>query len=265
MQKQNTLVLILKEQRLRSLEKNKEHFKEVDERQRWVATSEDNFFYIARTLPKSTFIEQELLRRDLTILRRAERDGYINVYWLDLMARKQEKGFAVFVNDVVRQVAKQLPHIYTNWNSDQEANPYSSHENNEIITVLKKPINISHTSNDPYFLSQNKIQRKYFNNGIKHFYSHIDGADKMSEDRYLEYGAIIHFLKKACSEGLIVVDWDRFFKLKLEQLKDTITQALISINKLHDGYANKSRYQLCEREVSVKLNPKDEDELELYY
>lgn len=259
------IVMILKEQRNSSLSKNKDHFNDVYFKQSIYVNSEEAIMYRSKTLPYLTLIEQELIRRDLTILRRTEREGYIKVDWSELMSRKHKKGFAILVNKMVRDISAHFPHIYTKWNSDQVANIYKEKEGREIITVLGSPLNVRHTSNDPYFLEVNNKQKKFFENGIKNFYSHINEMPKLSREHYIEVGAMIHVLRDTCSKGLIIVDWDRFFNLKYQQIIDLIFGVVPLINKNHNGCIHKGTLYQKEVEVENQLLGKPDLRLDYVY
>lgn len=249
--KSKKIVLIYENRRNPSLQVNKIHFEDVEIRQRYYVNSEETIKYFSKNLTNTTYIEQKLAHRNLIILKRAELDGYLKVDWFELFKSREKDWFSLYVNDMTNEVAKHLPHIITEWNREQEpgANFEFRRSPLDCIAVLSKPINIFHTKNEAYFLKQNKIQKYYFNRGLENFFANIPGASDMKEEVRLNWAAHILMLRDACSEGIIVVDWELFFMLNQKNMKMTIEKAVSDINREYKDYFNSSSIYLAKREV----------------
>lgn len=243
--KEKTVVLVYNQQKLRESARDNDHFKDVRKRQYlYFGDRDDNIPYISKTIRNTTNIEQRLIERDLYILRGAENDGYIHVDWFKLFQQKDKNNFHVFLNNIVKSTAEIIPSILTNWNKRFETNSFKKNGYDKILTILKKPIDISNTNNDDYFLNLNDIQRIFFNNGVKNIVSNIDGSSEMELDDLVRLTAVINVIRDANSDGIIVVDWDQFFRLNQESLFSAVKSASELINKCHTNYVNdgKIRY-----------------------
>ena len=216
------------------LEKNREHFEKIDEEhRRHLGKNDDNIFYISKLVKGITRIEEKLVERDLTILKEAEKDGYIKVDWFMLLWDRKENSFTNYLNNIVQRLGKLVPAILTDWNKNFKTNTYKKVEEGKVATVLKNPINISNTNNYNYFLNLNKIQKNYFDKGINNLTSKIENSSKMEQDDLVRLAAELKVIRDANSDGLVIMDWDRFFKLSQKNLITAVDEITKLINTRH--------------------------------
>ena len=216
------------------LEKNREHFEKIDEEhRRHLGKNDDNIFYISKLVKGITRIEEKLVERDLTILKEAEKAGYIKVDWFVLLWDRKENSFTNYLNNIVQRLGKLVPAILTDWNKNFKTNTYKKVEEGKVATVLKNPINISNTNNYNYFLNLNKIQKNYFDKGINNLTSKIENSSKMEQDDLVRLVAVIKVIRDANSDGLVIMDWDRFFKLSQKNLITAVDEITKLINTRH--------------------------------
>ncbi|HHU59815.1 TPA: hypothetical protein GXZ34_02700 [bacterium] len=214
--------------------KNREHFEKIDEEhRRHFGKNDDNIFYMSKLVKGITRIEEKLVERDLTILKEAEKDGYIKVDWFMLLWDRKENSFTNYLNNIVQRLGKLVPAILTDWNKNFKTNTYKKVEEGKVATVLKNPINISNTNNDNYFLNLNKIQKDYFDKGINNLTSKIENSSKMEQDDLVRLAAELKVIRDANSDGLVIMDWDRFFKLSQKNLITAVDEITKLINTRH--------------------------------
>ena len=216
------------------LEKNREHFEKIDEEhRRHLGKNDDNIFYMSKLVKGITRIEEKLVERNLTILKEAEKAGYIKVDWFMLLWDRKENSFTNYLNNIVQRLGKLVPEILTDWNKNFKTNTYKKVEEGKVATVLKNPINISNTNNYNYFLNLNKIQKNYFDKGINNLTSKIENSSKMEQDDLVRLAAELKVIRDANSDGLVIMDWDRFFKLSQKNLITAVDEITKLISTRH--------------------------------
>ncbi len=150
-----------------------------------------------------------------------------------LLWDRKENSFTNYLNNIVQRLGKLVPEILIDWNKNFKTNTYKKVEEGKVATVLKNPINISNTNNDNYFLNLNKIQKDYFDKGINNLTSKIENSSKMEQDDLVRLAAELKVIRDANSDGLVIMDWDRFFKLSQKNLITAVDEITKLINTRH--------------------------------
>ena len=150
-----------------------------------------------------------------------------------LLWDRKENSFTNYLNNIVQRLGKLVPAILTDWNKNFKTNTYKKVEEGKVATVLKNPINISNTNNDNYFLNLNKIQKNCFDKGINNLTSKIENSSKMEQDDLVRLVAELKVIRDANSDGLVIMDWDRFFKLSQKNLITAVDEITKLISTRH--------------------------------